>query len=211
MPFVRIELAVLSVIDGSLQVLLGRRSAEPQAGRWALPGGVLRIDLDADLDAAARRVAGERLGIELPGATQLLAVGGHSRDPRAPWSLSVVYRSTVPGGLLAAEPGKRLAELKWTPTEQAAQDAELAFDHGKIVGRAVEALRAEVRVLRFAPGLLPDAFTLGELQAASEAVLGHGLDKSSFRRRIDAGAVVEAVPGQWRTGAFRPAQVFRLR
>ena len=92
MPFVRIELAVLSVMDGTLQVLLGRRAEAPLAGRWALPGGVLRIDRDADLDAACQRTARERLGIELPGAMQLAAVGGRSRDPRAPWTLSVIYR-----------------------------------------------------------------------------------------------------------------------
>lgn len=211
MPFVRIELAVLSVLDAQLQVLLGRRTEEPQAGRWALPGGVLRIDLDADLDAACQRIAQERLGIGLPGATQLLAVGGRSRDPRSPWALSVVYRSTVPLGQLAAEPGKRLAELKWVPAGRAATDAKLAFDHGHIVGQAVQTLRAEVEALRFAPGLMPQAFTLGELQAAAEAVLGRTLDKSSLRRKIDALGVVQALPGQWRTGAFRPAQLFRLR
>ena len=57
MPFTRIELVVLTVIDGRLAVLLGRRAEAPQKGKWALPGGVLRIDLDRDLEAAAQRVA----------------------------------------------------------------------------------------------------------------------------------------------------------
>ena len=56
----------LSIIDGRLVVLLGRRAQEPHAGKWALPGGVLRIDLDADLEAAVQRVANERLGVTLP-------------------------------------------------------------------------------------------------------------------------------------------------
>ena len=60
MPFVRIELVVLTVQEGALQVLLGRRAGAPYAGRWALPGGVLRIDLDDDLDAACLRVADAR-------------------------------------------------------------------------------------------------------------------------------------------------------
>ena len=55
MPFTRLEIAVMSLVDGELQVLLARRAEAPYAGRWALPGGVLRIDLDASLDAAARR------------------------------------------------------------------------------------------------------------------------------------------------------------
>lgn len=210
MPFVRIELAVLSVLDGSLQVLLGRRAEAPQAGRWALPGGVLRIDLDADLDAACQRTARERLGIELPGAVQLAAVGGRTRDPRAPWALSVIYRCTVTPGQLAVEPGKRMAELKWVPAESATADDKLAFDHGQLIGRAVHSLRAEVDVLRFAPGLMGETFTLGELHAASEAVLGRPLDKSSFRRRLEAAGCVQPEPGEMRTGAFRPAQLYRL-
>jgi hypothetical protein len=78
------------------------------------------------------------------------------------------------------------------------------------VGIAVEQLRNEGRGLRFPAGLVDEHFTLGELQAFSEAVLGHALDQSSYRKRLDAAAVVEAVPREMRTGPSRPAQVFRL-
>jgi ADP-ribose pyrophosphatase YjhB (NUDIX family) len=210
MPFTRIELVAMAVDEGRLHVLLGRRAQAPHAGRWALPGGVLRIDLDADLDAAVQRVAKERLGVPLPQPEQVTAVGGKRRDPRAPWALSVVYRSTVRPAQLAAVAGKRLEELAWVEADAAASDRTLAFDHAALVGIAVEQLRREVRGLRFPAGLMDEHFTLGELQAFSEAVLGHGLDKSSFRRRLDAAAVVEAVPGEMRTGPNRPAQVFRL-
>jgi len=211
MPFVRIELVVLTVHEGVLQVLLGRRAEAPYAGRWALPGGVLRIDLDDNLDAACMRVARERLGLELPSATQLCAVGGRSRDPRAPWALSVIYRCTTAPGLLVATPGKRMAELKWAGGFDASADAKLAFDHGDLIHAAVGALQSEVEALRFSPGLITEPFTLGDLQATAEAVLGRALDKSSFRRRIDAGERVEPVGEERRTGPFRPAQLFRLR
>jgi 8-oxo-dGTP diphosphatase len=95
MPFTRLEIVVMSVIDGSLHVLVVRRAKAPHVGKWALPGGVLRIDLDASVDAAARRVTQERLGLTLPFLRQLCALGGPARDPRAPWSLSVVYRALV--------------------------------------------------------------------------------------------------------------------
>jgi len=211
MPFVRIELVVLTVHEGVLQVLLGRRAEAPYAGRWALPGGVLRIDLDDNLDAACMRVARERLGLELPSATQLCAVGGRSRDPRAPWALSVIYRCTTAPGLLVATPGKRMAELKWAGGFDASADAKLAFDHSDLIHAAVGALQSEVEALRFSPGLITEPFTLGDLQATAEAVLGRALDKSSFRRRIDAGERVEPVGEERRTGPFRPAQLFRLR
>lgn len=209
MPFVRIELAVLSVIDGALQVLLGRRTGPPHEGRWALPGGVLRIDLDADLEAACQRVAHERLGLALPNPVQLEARGGRSRDPRAPWALSVVYRSVALADGLQVAPGKRISGLKWVDADEAAADSRLALDHASLVAHAVAALRDDVAALRFPVGLLPGTFTLGELQAVSEAVLARPLDKSSFRRRLDAAGCVEAVEGEMRTGAFRPAQVYR--
>lgn len=210
MPFVRIELAVLAVAEGELRVLLGRRAEAPYAGRWALPGGVLRIDLDDDLDAACRRIAGERLGVALPVISQIGAFGGRSRDPRAPWALSVAYRCTLQAASLAAAPGKRLEALKWVAATAAAADASLAFDHAQLVASAIEALRRDVAALRFPAGLMPEQFTLGELQAASEAVLGRSIDKSSFRRRLDDAACVEALKGAMRTGPFRPARVFRF-
>lgn len=213
MPFVRIELAVLAVSGDRLQVILGKRSEAPYAGRWALPGGVLRIDLDVDLDAACQRVARERLGVELPGAQPLGAVGGRARDPRAPWALSVVYLCATTPAALAISPGKRLEELKWVEASVAAADERLALDHAQLVGRAADALRGEVDALRFPKGLMAEPFTLADLQATSQAVLGdtRKLEKSSFRRRIDAAGCVEAVQGALKTGAFRPAQLFRLR
>lgn len=210
MPFTRIELLALAVIEGELQVLLGKRAEAPHQGRWALPGGVLRIDLDTDLDAACGRVANERLGLALPGATQLCAVGARQRDPRAPWALSVVYWSTLQASQLPAAPGKRLEALKWAPASAAVAEMALAFDHGSLVARGVDALRQEVDSLRFPSGLMAEEFTMAELQATSEAVLGKTLDKSSFRRRVDAAGCITAIQGQRRAGAFRPAQVFRM-
>lgn len=211
MPFVRMELAVLSIVDERLSVLLGRRAQAPHAGHWALPGGVLRIDLDEDLEAAAQRVASERLGSALPFLRQLSAVGGRSRDPRAPWALSVVYRALLPVESLELLPGKRLEQLEWRPADEAAADPGLAFDHAALVGDAVAATRREIDGLDLPFGFLPAQFTLGELQACCEAILGHRLDKSSFRRRLDDRDLLEPVPGAMRTGAFRPAQLYRRK
>ncbi len=210
MPFVRIELAVLTVIDSALHVLLGQRSSDPYNGQWALPGGVVRIDLDADLEAAAMRVARERLGAVLPGVTQLCAVGGQLRDPRTPWALSLVYRSMLAAEQLQATPGKRLDALRWLPTDVAAQDEQLAFDHAKLIGNAARETRTEFDNLQFPNGFLGDTFTLSELQSVSEAVLGRRLDKSSFRRRLADRGCLQEVTGEMKTGTFRPAQLYRL-
>jgi ADP-ribose pyrophosphatase YjhB (NUDIX family) len=211
MPFTRLELAVLTVAKGQVAVLLGRRAEAPHKGKWALPGGVLRIDLDRDLEAAAQRVAMERLGVPVPFLRQLGATGGALRDPRAPWTLSVAYRALLPLESLTPTPGKRLEELRWVPADAAAADSSLAFDHPKLLALAVQATRDEIDRLDLPYGFLPESFTLGELQATCEAILGHTLDKSSFRRRLDERDILEALPGQMRTGAFRPAQLYRKR
>lgn len=210
MPFTRLEIAVMSLVDSELQVLLARRAEAPYAGKWALPGGVLRIDRDVSLDMAARRVMRERLGLDLPFLRQLCATGGPTRDPRAPWALSVVYRALVPAEDLTPLAGKRIQALAWRRVDDAIVDRGLAFDHSALVSRAVESTRIEVERLDLPVGFLPREFTLGELQSSCEQLLGRRLDKSSFRRRLAERHLVEPVEGAMRTGANRPAQIYRL-
>jgi ADP-ribose pyrophosphatase YjhB (NUDIX family) len=209
MPFTRIELCVLSLVDDQLQVLLGRRQEEPFKGKWAMPGGVLRIDLDASLEAAAQRVSNERLGLSLPYLNQQCAVGRPNIDKRAHWSLSIVYRAMTPSENFQPKAGKRLEELKWVPVDKAMVDKTLAFDHQQIIASAVESLRAEVDRLDIPFQLLPEMFTLGELQASCEFLRGRKFDKSSFRRMLNDRQMVSPVEGEFRRGANRPAQLFR--
>lgn len=204
----RVELCALAIDEGNLAVLLGRREEAPYKSRWALPGGVLRIDLESDLAAAAQRVALERLGTGLPYLRQQYAIGGKNRDPRSEWGLSIVYRALVRLDELAPKAGKRLEEIKWVPADAAISDSSLAFDHDEVIKAAVQALRDEVRRLDLPFDYLPPTFTLGELQRNCEEILGQPLDKSSFRRRLGDRGCVEAA-GEMRTGPNRPAQLFR--
>jgi ADP-ribose pyrophosphatase YjhB (NUDIX family) len=211
MPFVRLELVVLSIVDDGLAVLLGKRTAAPHIGKWALPGGVLRIDLDRDLEDAAQRVARERIGTEVPYVRPLGAFGSAHRDTRAPWALSIAYRALIPIEAIAPSAGKRLEAIRWSPVDEAMSDSTLAFDHADLIRSAAEATRSEIERLELPFGFLPEQFTLGELQGCCEAILGRRLDKSSFRRRLDERELLEPVPGEMRTGAFRPAQLYRKR
>jgi 8-oxo-dGTP diphosphatase len=210
MPFTRLELVCLSSVNDEIQVLLVKRAEAPYVGKWALPGGVLRIDLDASLDAGAKRVMKERLGIDRPDLQQLCAVGGAKRDPRAAWALSVVYRALVSSDALEAIPGKLIEALEWRPVSRAISDP-LAFDHAELVGQALEKTREQVEGMVLPLGLLSTEFTLSELQVACEHVLGHQLDKSSFRRKLKERDLVESVSGAMRSGPFRPAQLFRSK
>jgi hypothetical protein len=101
-------------------------------------------------------------------------------------------------------PAKRVREC-------VARRSGLAFDHAALVERAVEIIRSEVEALHLQFEFLPEAFTLGELQLTCEHLLGRPLDKSSFRRRLADRDLVEPIDGAMRSGAFRPAQLYRKR
>ena len=159
MPFTRVEIAVLRVGEFGLEILLAQRAEAPHAGAWALPGGVLRIDLDLSLDAAARRVMQERLGLELPFLRQLCAVGGPTRDPRAPWALSLVFRALVSERGISPAAGKRVEALAWRQVDDVIGNQTIAFDHASLVRQAVEVTRAEIDALElpFEPVAVPPA------------------------------------------------------
>jgi ADP-ribose pyrophosphatase YjhB (NUDIX family) len=212
MPFCRVEIAAQSLGDGRLRVLLVRRQEAPYKGYWALPGGVVRVDLDVDLGAAASRVAKERLGIAPPNLCQITTVGAKGRDPRGEggWGLSVVYRALLAEDTSTFSPGKRVAELGWVPVDEI--PTKIAFDHAELIAQAVHQTRSDIASLTFPPGFVPERFTLGELQLLCERVLGHAIDKASFRRKLRDRGLVEAIEGeQLRGGAHRPAAIFRLK
>ena len=121
------------------------------------------------------------------------------------------YRALIPIEAIEPQAGKRLDELRWVMADEAAIDSKLAFDHESLIRIAADATRSDVERLELPFGFLPERFTLGELQACCEAILGRNLDKSSFRRRIDEKGLLDFVPGEKRTGAFRPAQLFRKK
>ena len=211
MPYCRIEIVTLSLVDGRLNVLLIRRAKAPYKGAWALPGGVLRLDLDPDIDHAASRVAKERLGIAPPNLSQMRTVGAKGRDPRgeADWGLSVVYRALIAGHTLSFEPGKRVIDLIWAPVDEL--PSRIAFDHAELIDQAVHQIRADISSLVFPPGFVPERFTLGELQFVCEQVLGRAIDKASFRRKLrDRNLVMELSGEQQRGNAHRPSAMYSL-
>ena len=210
MPLIRLEVVVLAIVDNGLHALLTKRVEEPYSGQWALPGGILRVDLDQTLDEGAQRVMRERLGVTLACLEQLCAVGGAKRDPLAPWALSVAYFALVPAESVEFSVGKWLEILEWRQVENAIANS-LAFDHADLIRRAVMKQREQVESMVMPWGLLENNFTLSELQLTCEHVIGRPIDKSSFRRKLSDRGLVEPVQGAMRGGAFRPAQLFRLK
>ena len=213
-PLVTVDIAIFTVRDDSLAVLLVQRpesSDDPHPGEWALPGGFVDIDRDADLLACARRKLREKTGVATTYLEQLGAWGNRKRDPRG-WSVTQVYFALMPSMDVELRAGANAADVRWAPIEAGATSVgeRLAFDHASLLASALERLRGKVEYTSLPAFLLPEEFTLSELQRAYEIVLGRPLEKSAFRTRVSDAGLVEKVPRKRRT-TNRPAQLYRLK
>ena len=210
LPIASVDLAIFALSDDGLGVLLARRSTDPFAGEWALPGGWIHSNEDENLEAAARRVLRDKTGVETPYLEQLQTFGDAKRDPRG-WSLSIVYMALIAANEVTLRKGGNTIEVKWWPVDAEHTDVPLAFDHSAILRAALGRLRSKVEYSTLATHLLPEAFTLGELQSVYERILGRRLDKSAFRKRVAEADFVEPIPGAMRRASNRPAQLYRLK
>ena len=201
-PICTVDVVLLTLQHGALQVALLRRERAPFAGALALPGGYIHTGEDVDAQASAARVLREKAGLQSPYLEQLATFSGAVRDPRG-WSLAVAYCALVPPELLTTAP------LTLTPV---AELPALPFDHRAMVDAAVARVRSKSQYSSMPVHLCAEPFTLPQLQAVYEAVLGEPLNKVSFRRKVDELAMLEAVPGALHSGgAHRPAQLYRVR
>lgn len=111
-PLVSADVALFSVANERLVVLLVKRANPPQRGRWALPGGVLKPDLDGSLEETARRILRDKTGLEVPYLAQAATYSGPDRDPRG-WSVSVLFHALLPVDEVAAIAGSRTEAVAW--------------------------------------------------------------------------------------------------
>jgi 8-oxo-dGTP diphosphatase len=203
-PSVTVDCVVFGLDDGELKLMLIRRGEEPFAGDWALPGGFVHID--EDLDSAARRELSEETGISELYLEQLYTFGDPERDPRGR-VITVAYFALVNLADHAVQAASDAAEAEWYPVSEL---PSLAFDHDAIVETARERLRAKVRYAPVGFELLPDRFTLTQLQRLYETVLEQPLDKRNFRKKVLSLGLLEPT-GERETGvSHRAAQLYRF-
>lgn len=203
-PAIAVDIVILAVADDELVVLLIRRGAEPYAGRWAIPGGF--VDSQESLDAAAARELREETGVEGVFLEQLYTFGAPERDPRGR-VISVTYYALLrhaPG----VAGGDDAADARWFSLSKL---PPLAFDHGSILEYAIDRVRKKVEYTNIIYSLLPDSFTLTELQRAYETILGRTIDKRNFRKKINSLDLVEPTGEVRRDGAHRPARLYHFR
>ncbi len=204
-PLVGVDIALFSVDDERLQVLLVKRAEEPAAKHWALPGGILKPHQDTSLEPAARRVMAHKVSVELALVEEVCTFSGPDRDPRG-WSLSVLFYALLPRDKVDALVRNKVEALGWA--DASVPGHRLAFDHSKQLAAAVLKLRDKVKSGKLPLHLLPEKFTLSQLQRSVEVILGQPIDKSSFRRQLKSSADIVELD-EYERGAQRPAQLFK--
>jgi 8-oxo-dGTP diphosphatase len=206
---VTVDIVILSMVEGQLHVLLVKRGQAPFEGMWAIPGG-FKLPTET-LDEAAQRELGEETGVDasVP-LTQFGAYGDPGRDPRLN-VVTIAYVAVV-RDVGAVRAGTDASHAEFVPVADVLKGhKELAFDHLRIVGDAIERVGAELEITGLATAFVGATFTLAELRAVYEQVWGVQLDSANFRRSIAAenGWIVptgrRVVPGA--TGG-KPAELF---
>lgn len=205
-----VDLAVLTVRDEMLQILLVERNKEPHRGAFALPGGFIDFE-DEALDAAAARELDEETGLQAEDLhlEQLGVYGAPHRDPRGR-VISVCYLALMPNLPLPRAGGDARA-ARWMPVADIDRGAlVVAFDHGRIIADAVEQARSKLEYTTLGAAFCGDEFTLTELRRVHEIVWGRQLDPRNFRRKISSVTGFLQPTGERTTrDGGRPAAVYK--
>lgn len=210
-PFaVAVDVVILTMFDGVLNVLLVRRGQAPFKGVWAIPGG-FKLPTES-LDGAAKRELTEETGVDAARLlTQFGAYGDPDRDPRM--NVVTVAYLAVLREVGAVEAGSDAADARLIPISQVLNGkVELAFDHLQIVRDAIARVRVELEVSGIATAFVGVTFTLAELRAVYEAVWDVRLDGANFRRSIvaeDGWVIPTKRRAQPSSAGGKPAELFR--
>lgn len=204
-PALTVDLVIFSLREKRLHVLLVQRAQAPFAGQWSLPGGF--VEMDESLENAALREMAEETGLQHAYLEQLYTYGEPQRDPRDR-VVTVAYFALIPAdAAIRSEGGSDARQAGWFAIDNL---PELAFDHDQIVAYALRRLRYKLEYSAVGFELLPEYFTLSEIQETYEMILGIQLDKRNFRRRILQAGIIEPTP-HMRAGDGRPARLYRYR
>jgi len=199
-----VDCVVFGLDDEDLKVLLIQRDLPPFEGRWALPGGFLRVD--ETVDDAARRELREETGLTKVFLEQLYTVGDIGRDPRER-VVTVAYYALVKLSDHRVQAATDAREAAWFAIDDL---PALAFDHEKIVDMAHERLRGKVRYQPIGFELLPDKFPLRQLQHLYEVILDRSLDKRNFRKKILSMGILIELEEVETDVAHRAARLYRF-
>jgi 8-oxo-dGTP diphosphatase len=202
---VTVDLALFTVNEKKLKVMLVKRAESPFRDHWAMPGGFIMNG--ESLEEAAQRVLKEKAGVKDVYMEQLYTFGAPDRDPRAR-VITVAYFALIPWTHLNQPESEKVADLTWVHVDQL---PKLAFDHKDILSYAVRRLRAKASYSNIVYGLMPKHFRLSELQTMYEIIIDDKLDKRNFRKRMLATGLLRETGKKDLSGAHRPARLYQFK
>ena len=194
----------LDLDEETLKVMLIQRDVEPYEGVWAIPGGFVRSG--ETLMQAATRELEEETGIKDVFLEQLYTFGDPDRDPRG-WIVSVAYYALVSPDKYDIRATADAREAQWFPVTSVPR---LAFDHEDILARALERIRGKLTYAPLGFELLPQKFTIKQLQKVYEIVLGRTLDNRNFRKKIFAMDVLRELGEMQKGVPHRAARLYKF-
>lgn len=200
---VSVDCIIFSLHDGELSVLLAPRRFEPKLGVPSLMGGFVKAT--ESLDSAAIRVLSELTGLDDTYMEQVGAFGALDRDP-GDRVISVAYYALIKSDEAidrrVGEYGAEWVNVRALPA--------LEFDHPLMIERALSALRRKLTREPVVFNLLPELFTVAQVQALCEKILGEPIDKRNFRRRLLENNCVEATDKIDKLSSRRGATMYRF-
>lgn len=175
-PAVTTDCVIFGFDGERLQVLLIERGIEPFKGRWAFPGGFIKMDETAE--EGALRELKEETGMENAFIQQFHTFSNPLRDPRER-VITIAFYALV--RIQEVKGGDDAASARWFPLDEI---PALAFDHDHMLRMATQRLRQEIHFHPIGFELLPEKFTLRELQSLYEAILGISFDRRNFAKKM---------------------------
>lgn len=204
-PSVAVDVLIFSIREKKLNVLLIKISQGPYRGKWALPGGLVRMQ--ETLNEAAERVLWEKGGLKNIYLEQLYSFGGLNRDARSR-SVSVAYFALLDSDKFQVKTTELYSDIQW---QEISKLPVMAFDHKEMIQYGTERLKGKIEYSNIAYGLLPKEFTLTEMQKVYEIILGEALDKRNFRKKIKSLRIIEPTKAVRAGLKNRPAELFRFK
>ena len=198
------DVVIFTIKDNKLQVLLVKRANEPFKGRWAIPAGFIR--LSENLDNAALRILKEKTNVDNIYLEQLYTFGDPLRYPSSR-VITCAYFALIRSDdiKLSVDNSQGITEVQW---HEVYNLPTLAFDHKEIIEYSIKRMRERLEFCPIAFQLLPEKFTLTELQKSYELILDMKLDKRNFRKKVLTGSVLKELNEYTKIGSKRPARLY---
>jgi 8-oxo-dGTP diphosphatase len=203
-PSLTVDIVIFTIKDNELKVLLVKRNVEPFIGRWALPGGFVRMD--ESLEDAAKRELEEETGIKNIYLEQLFSFGDPKRDPRGR-VVTIAYMALTNSENIKLTASTDVSDAKWFPVKKM---PNLAFDHERILEYSLKRLKWKFEYTTVAFSLFPKKFTINQIQKIYEMIFDREFDKRNFAKKLISLNILKE-EGLKKDVSYRPPMLYSLK